>query len=134
MWLCNIHAISSYHLQTILVHALYLHCIYVISPTPETMCCYKLRFVGGTGACVDIEPLSSLQSEEGSSWPHFESGGPSFGSPSNPWPWVSLSPLMPLLSGWGLFFQPCSCKSLAFCMISFPYLISKALLLGLTLP
>lgn len=43
-------------------------------------------FVGETGACVDIEPLLSLQSEEGSSWPDFESGGLSLGSPLNPWP------------------------------------------------
>lgn len=118
----TIHAINSCHLLTILVQALYLHYIYVIFTTPGSMCCYKLHFVGETGACVDIEPLSSLQSEEGFT-----------GLTLKPWPWVSLSPLLPLLSGRSLLFQPYSCKSLAFCMTSLPYLIPKALLLGLTL-
>lgn len=88
-----IRTINSCHLLSIFVPStlptLYLHHPYL----SRSMCCHYLHLVGDTGACVDLESLFSLHSEEYSSWPHFESGGPSLGSPSNPWPWVSPPPL-----------------------------------------
>lgn len=133
----TIHTIYSCHLLNI--YSCPKHFTYIIfTSSPQLLELYAviISILSERCACVDLESLLHLQSEDDSSWPRSESGGASLGSPPKAWRWslplpsgapsLCLGPSVPTLFC-------ASCKSLAFCMRSLPHLISKALL-GLVLP
>lgn len=92
-----IHTTNSCHLLSIYSCPKHFTCIiFTLSSQVRKVRAFIIFILLVRRTCGDLESLLHLPSEGDASWPHFKSGRPSLGSP-----------LVLLLSGWGLLFQAC---------------------------
>lgn len=115
-----IHTINSCHLLSIYSCPKHFTCIiFTLSSQVLKVRAFIIFILLARWTSGDLESLLHLRSEGGSSWPHFKSGRPSLGSPSNPWLWVSLPPLLCSFSLAGVF-----CSKLVLGLLQIPGLLN----------